>query len=112
MDHPQVPTPRTFHISFAALVEYLDAAGVYIMMQKYRLYGDWFELFGFEWLSAFDVSPLDDPEKLPVFLTTRDAYKDMIRFMLKYVAGVAFPSSERSRAVFEEVRRELADESA
>ncbi|MFL6605784.1 MAG: hypothetical protein ACJ8R9_31285 [Steroidobacteraceae bacterium] len=99
-----------FHASFPALVEYTDAVGVCIMMSKYRLYGRWFESFGFEWLSAFGVDPSDDPEQSPGFLVTRDAYKDIVRFMLKFADGYGYPSSGRGKIVFEEVRKELENE--
>lgn len=101
-----------FHVSFAALVAHIDAVGVCIMMPKYRLYGGWFELFGFDWMSAFGSHPSDDPEDMLVFLTTRDAYKDFARFMIKYVDDHPYPSSERGRVAYEEVRKELEAEAS
>jgi hypothetical protein len=37
----------------------------------------------------------------------REAYKNMIRFLMKNARGVAIPGSEPGRAAFEEVRQEL-----
>lgn len=109
--YPKFRHQGHFHGSFAALVEYTDAVGVCLLMRKLRLYGDWFELFGFDWVSALGADPSDDLDNSAVFLITRDAYKDMIRFMVKYAGGYGYPGTERAKAVFEEVQAELADDS-
>jgi hypothetical protein len=97
-----------FHRSFPALVEYTKAVGVCLMLDKYRLYGGWFELLGFEWLCAFGINP---GEENPVtFLVTRDAYKDVLRFMIKHAGGTVHPATGRGRLVFEEVVKELERE--
>lgn len=100
-----------FHSSFPALVEYTNAVGICITMQRYRSYGGWFVPFGFEWLCAFGTAPSPDPENATVFLTTKDAYKDMLRWAIKYdTHGLSHPLTERGRMVFEEVKRELEQE--
>lgn len=97
-----------FHASFPALVDYTNAVGVCIVLRKYRLYGGWFESFGFDWMSAFGTEGGTDPHDPLLFLTTRDAYKDVLRFMIQYVEGHPPPPSERGRRAYEEVKRELA----
>lgn len=78
------------------------------MMDKYRLYGGWFESFGFDWLFAFGTDP--DAENPITFLTTREAYKAMLRFMLKYRSGRFCPATDKGRRMLEEVTRELERE--
>lgn len=105
-----IPTFRRrghFHRSFPALVEHTNAVGVCLMMRNYHLYGGWYEGFGFDWLSGFGSKASDDPEDTLVFLTTRDAYKDVLRFMIRYVEGHPAPSSDRGKVAYDEVRREL-----
>lgn len=97
-----------FHRSFPGLVEHTQAAGVCLMMDKYRLYGGWFESFGFDWLFAFGTDP--DAENPITFLTTREAYKAMLRFMLKYRSGRFCPATDKGRRMLEEVTRELERE--
>jgi hypothetical protein len=102
---PEFRKQGHFHRSFTALVEYTNAVGVCIIMPKYRLYGGWFESFGFDWLSAYGADPREDPERSVMFLITRDAYKDVVRFMIKYMDGHGYPCTERGKRVFEEVRK-------
>lgn len=106
-----IPTFRKqghFHRSFPALVEHTRAVGVCLMMNKYRLYGGWFESFGFEWLFAFGSDPTE--ENPITFLTTKEAYKTMIRFMIKHAGGQFCPATEKGRQALEEVTRELERE--
>jgi hypothetical protein len=98
------------HRSFPALVKYTNAVGICIVMPKYRLYGDWFESFGFEWLCAFGANASEDPENCVMFLVTREAFKDMVRFIIKYADGHSYPDTERGKRLFEEVKMELANE--
>jgi hypothetical protein len=101
-----------FHASFPGLVECTDAAGVCITRRRYELYGGWFESsFGFDWSLAWGRDPIGDPQNSTMYLVTKDAYKDMVRFMIRYAPpGYGVPSNERGRAVFEEVLRELENE--
>jgi hypothetical protein len=96
-----------FHRSFCALVEYINAVGICIVMPKYHLYGWWFEALGFEWQCGFADDPSDDSGNSPMYLVTKDAYKDMVRFALKYAPGQGVPDTERGQKVFEEVQKEL-----
>jgi len=107
---PKFRNQGHFHRSFSALVEYTNAVGICIVMRKYRLYGGWFESFGFDWMSAFGADPSEDPEKSVLYLITRDAYKDMVRFIIQYADGYGYPCNERARRVFEEVQKELENE--
>jgi hypothetical protein len=99
-----------FHCSFPALVKYTNAVGICIIWPKYRLYGSWFESFGFEWLTAFGTDTSDDPDNAVLFLVTRDAYKDMVRFMIRHGGGYGHPCTERGKILFEEIQRELGHE--
>src|SRR5262249_23508103 len=102
-----------FHRSFLDLVKYTSAVGLYIVQPKYELYGGWFESLGFDWITAFKTDPSDDPANATLFLVTRDAYKDLVRFVIKYDIGAqGAPSSERGRVLFEEVQRELENENS
>lgn len=96
-----------FHDSFPALVEHTQAAGVCLMLDKYRLYGSWFESFGYKWLCGVGTHPGSTPENSPLFLVTRDAYKDAVRFLIKHVGGSFYPGSDAAKVIHEEVRREL-----
>jgi hypothetical protein len=97
-----------FHRSFPALVEHTKAAGVCLLMNRYRLYGGWFESFGFEWLFAFGSDPAE--ENPLTFLTTKDAYKAMIRYLIKHAGGHFCPATEKGRKMLEEVTSELERE--
>ena len=96
---PQFRNRGHYHRSFSALVNHTTAVAVCVSRETYRLYGEWYASFGFDHASALFV-----PE--PLFLTTKEAHRDMVRFLIKYVPGIC-PTSERSRAVFEDVKREL-----
>jgi hypothetical protein len=96
------------HGALPALVRYTDAVGICIMLKKYQLYSGWLESLGFDWLCEADLT--DAPDNPLMFLVTRDAYKDMVRFMTKYADGIGYPRTERGRLVFEEVRKELENE--
>lgn len=109
---PKFRNQGHLHGSFPVLVEHTNAVGICITRKKYELYGGWFESFGFDWSLAFGRDPIGDPENSTMFLITKDAYKDMVRFMIKYAGGYGCPSNERGKAVFEEVQRELENENA
>ena len=95
---------------FPSLIERTEAVGVCLMMSKYYLYGDWYRSFGFDWLSAVGAGPSQNTDNPLVFLTTRDAYKDLLRFTIKHVKGNFCLDTERGQMVYEEVQRELAKE--
>jgi ribosomal protein S18 acetylase RimI-like enzyme len=99
-----------FHGAFTALVECTNAVGVCILTEKYRSYGGWYESFGFEWALPAGHYRGNDLERSPLFVTTRDACKDMIRFLITYFDGYLLPSSDRGKMLFEEVRTELENE--
>ena len=99
-----------FHCSFPGLVKYTNAVGVCIVSAKYRLYGSWFESFGFEWVIACGTDPIQDSTKSLLLVVTRDAYKDMVRFTIRHTGGFGNPCSERGRILLEEVQTELRNE--
>jgi hypothetical protein len=101
-----------FHGSFRALVEYSNAVGICIRVAKYRLYGGWFESFGFDWLTSVGDDPGDASENSAVYVVTRNAYKNMIRFLLRYRGDSDLTCTERGRLLLEEVQNELDKENA
>jgi len=99
-----------FHACFPALVEATNAVGICIMWRKYAQYGWWFELFGFGWTFEYDDGSSSDSKNPLMFQITRDAFKDLMRFLIKYMGVMGHMFTGSVRVVFEEVQKELKGE--
>jgi hypothetical protein len=106
---PEFRRKGHFHACFPALVAATSAVGVCIMWKKYELYGWWFELFGFDWTFGYQEGATSDPQNPLMFQITRDAAKDFMRFVIKYMGGMSGSFTGRGRRLFEEVKREFRE---
>ena len=108
--YPKYRNSGHFHRAFPALVEYTAAAGICIARRKHDLYKHWYEWYGIEWVTQLGADPSDGAGDALLFVVTRAAHKDMIRFKIKQTGDYPRSDTERGRALIDEVLRELDNE--